>query len=200
MHYSTLTSVIETPGCFKVPCAGMTEKRVSLSRQSIDLPTTKVVDGKGNPLVVSALINYRVRDPKLALFNVENVKNYVNNNGTGVLKTVTGIHSYSDLKTNCAQVNVELAETLQPLVKCAGVEILSFVLNELNYAPEIANAMLKTQAAAALVESRHIIVQGAVSITCDAIGQLCTQVSSFDSTMHPADTCIRTSVDAPGRK
>ncbi len=182
-HYSTLSRVIDTPGCFKVPCAGMSMKRVSLARQSIDLPTTKVVDAKGNPLIVSALINYRVYDPKMAMFNVSDVRSYVNNNGTGVLKTVAGVHSYAELKTNSHQIDVELAETLQPLVRCAGVEIVSFVVNEMNYAPEIANTMLRTQAASALVESRHIIVQGAVSISCEAIEMLGTKVCTYEICM-----------------
>jgi hypothetical protein len=172
LHLSTLTQVIDTPGCFKVPCYGKTERRMNVARQTSELPNSKVVDTKGNPILISALINFRVRDARLAMFNVENVKRYVENNGTGVLKTVAGQHAYEDLKKNGDAINLELAKTLQPLVDCAGVEILSMVINELNYAPEIASSMLKTQAASALVEARHIIVQGAVSISLDAIAQL----------------------------
>jgi regulator of protease activity HflC (stomatin/prohibitin superfamily) len=172
LHLSQLTRLIDTPGCFKTPCFGRTERRVNVSRQTSELPNTKVVDIQGNPIMVSALINYRVKDAKLALFNVGNYHKYVKNNATGVLKTVAGSYAYDDLKRNGAAVNEELARTLQPLVDCAGVEVLSMNLNELNYAPEIASCMLKTQAAAALVEARHIIVQGAVDIAKEAIVQL----------------------------
>jgi regulator of protease activity HflC (stomatin/prohibitin superfamily) len=172
LHLSTLTQIIDTPGCFKVPCFGKSERRINVARQTSELHNTKVVDTKGNPILISALINYRVCDARLAMFNVSNVTKYVDTNGTGVLKSVAGQHSYDNLKQNGDAINLELAKTLQPLVDCAGVEILSMVINELNYAPEIANSMLKTQAATALVEARHIIVHGAVSISLDAIAQL----------------------------
>lgn len=54
----------------------------------------------------------------------------------------------------------------------AGIEIVSLVLNELNYAPEIAASMLKKQAAGAMLEARTLIVAGAVQIATDAITQL----------------------------
>ena len=45
-------------------------------------------------------------------------------------------------------------------------------LNELNYSTEIAAAMLKKQTAAALLEARQLIVEGAVSIAQGAISKL----------------------------
>jgi regulator of protease activity HflC (stomatin/prohibitin superfamily) len=42
-----------------------------------------------------------------------------------------------------------------------GVEIVSVTLSELNYAPEIASAMLKKQQAAARIAARELIVDGA---------------------------------------
>ena len=46
------------------------------------------------------------------------------------------------------------------------------LLNELNYAPEVASGMLKTQQAGALLEARTIIVEGAVKIALDAVKML----------------------------
>lgn len=65
-----------------------------------------------------------------------------------------------------------MCTVLQPKVLVAGATIYSMTLNELNYAPEIAQAMLKKQAAVAMVEARHLIVKGAVDIAFGALSQL----------------------------
>jgi aspartyl-tRNA synthetase len=52
------------------------------------------------------------------------------------------------------------------------VQVQSMTLNELNYAPEIAGAMLKKQQAGALLEAREIIVDGAVGIAIEAVKKL----------------------------
>jgi len=46
-----------------------------------------------------------------------------------------------------------------------GFTIISFRLDELSYAPEVANVMLKKQSAKAMVEARKVIVDGAVSLS-----------------------------------
>jgi len=45
-------------------------------------------------------------------------------------------------------------------------------LERLNYAPEISGAMLRRQAAQALVDARHLIVKGAVDIAREAVANL----------------------------
>ena len=54
----------------------------------------------------------------------------------------------------------------------AGAQVDSMTLNELNYAPEIASAMLKKQQAGALIEARELIAEGAVQISLDAVTRL----------------------------
>lgn len=54
----------------------------------------------------------------------------------------------------------------------AGIEIRSFSLKEISYAPVIAAAMLKRQQAQAMVEARQTIVAGAVDMTHSAVMQL----------------------------
>merc|ERR1712146_511816 len=62
--------------------------------------------------------------------------------------------------------------SLQPLLVVAGIEVSSMCLNDLSYAPEVAAAMLKRQQAAALVDARALIVEGAVRIAQDAVTRL----------------------------
>ena len=61
---------------------------------------------------------------------------------------------------------------LQERLNVAGVEIIETRLTHLAYATEIASAMLQKQQSAAILSARKIIVEGAVSITEDAIDRL----------------------------
>ena len=70
------------------------------------------------------------------------------------------------------QINQAMLDTITPLVRVAGAKVTSMLLNELNYAPEVASGMLKTQQAGALLEARTIIVEGAVKIALDAVKML----------------------------
>jgi regulator of protease activity HflC (stomatin/prohibitin superfamily) len=63
----------------------------------------------------------------------------------------------------------QMVDMLHHRVKAAGVLVISFELTDLAYAPEIAGAMLIRQQAAALLDARKIIVEGAVEMTSGAI-------------------------------
>ena len=71
--------------------------------------------------------------------------NYVTVNAHAVLKQVVSAHSYNELKSQTEVVNAALKASLEAKMTRAGVEITSMTLSELNYAPEIASAMLKKQ-------------------------------------------------------
>lgn len=54
----------------------------------------------------------------------------------------------------------------------AGILIHSFDIKEITYSPVIAAVMLKRQQAAAVVQARQTIVEGAVEIASSAVDQL----------------------------
>merc|ERR1711939_456862 len=113
-----------------------------------NLEAIKVVDAVGAPVMVSAIMNYQVVDPLRAMYSVDNYHENVMVNAQAVLKMVVGQYSYNELKSQTEHIN------------------------ELNYAPEIASAMLKKQQAGALIEARQLIVDGAVRIAGDAIKKI----------------------------
>lgn len=138
----------------------------------MDLPTSKIADAVGNPVMISAILNYHVKDAKRALLHVENRQKYVNTNAQAVLKQTVSMYSYDQLKGEHAEVNERMRAELQPLLEIAGIEVTSMSLNDLSYAPEVAAAMLKRQQAKALVDARTLIVEGAVKIAQDAVTRL----------------------------
>lgn len=160
------------PGCHWYNCVGREMKRIYTTRISVDVPTTKITDSHGNPLMVSAVLNYRFTDARAALLNVQNPTGYVNQQAQAVLKMVVARFSYDELKTEAESVTTEMVNALQPRVETAGATIESVSLNELNYAPEIAAAMLKKQQARALIDARQLIVKGAVDIAQTAVAML----------------------------
>lgn len=168
--YGTLTRMRAEPGCY---CDWPNVRRsISVKMLTVNLPDSKVADANGAPVVVSAILNYRVCDAKRAMFAVEDCNRFVLTNATAILKQVVGTHTYEELKTHAKEVNQAMADQVRPEVAIAGIHVESMQMNELNYAPEIAGAMLKKQQAGALVEARELIVEGACKIAQDAISRL----------------------------
>ena len=76
------------------------------------------------------------------------------------------------LRSNPTEVSDRFTAELQERLNVAGFEIIETRLTHLAYATEIASAMLQKQQSAAILSARKIIVEGAVSITEDAIDRL----------------------------
>merc|ERR1711939_1249546 len=172
LHMGQLTGMENKAGLHcAVPC-GMEVRHVSTKQCTMDLPTSKVADAVGNPVMVSAILNYRVVDAKRALLHVENRVQYINTNAQAVLKQIVSQYSYDQLKADHDEVNERMRMELQPLLHVAGIEVASMKLNDLSYAPEVAAAMLKRQQAKALIDARTLIVEGSVRIAQDAVSRL----------------------------
>jgi regulator of protease activity HflC (stomatin/prohibitin superfamily) len=149
--------------------------RVTSSVVSMDLPKTTVLEANGNPIEVSGICSYRVMDAQKALLDVEDFNDLVRLLAGAVVKNVCAEYPYEtpDPQAPCLRkenetVTSHLMRDLQVLVAPAGVQILQMRLNDLTYAPEIAQSMLMRQQAIAMVDSRRTIVEGAVQTVCDA--------------------------------
>merc|ERR1711907_120706 len=147
-------------------------KRVSTKQYAKEMPSQKIADASGNPVIVSAIVNYSVTDAKKAILNVQDVHEYVNTNAQATLKQVVSTYTYDQLKSMGAEINTRMRLQLAPWLEIAGVDVASICLNDLSYAPEAAAAMLKKQQAVALVQARELIVEGAVKIAQDAVQRL----------------------------
>jgi regulator of protease activity HflC (stomatin/prohibitin superfamily) len=76
------------------------------------------------------------------------------------------------LRGSTAQIAEHLKKEVQEKVDRAGVEILDARISHLAYAPEIAQAMLQRQQAAAIIAARQKIVEGAVGMVEMALARL----------------------------
>lgn len=192
-----------TPGLWCDNPYGRSIITVSTRQVSIDLKDLKVVDSRGNPLLISGVVRYFFRETLRTALEVENAHKYVEDQATAVLKQVVARFPYEALdggpclKTESAEISAELVNMLQDRVMAAGARIVSLSLSNIAYAPEVCGvvvcglvftvsrqisaAMLKRQQAFALVEARQAIVQGAVDIAIEATDELNTKGHPVDA-------------------
>ena len=178
LTWGKFTKVVKTPGLFFFNPCGVQFKVISVKQRTTDLPGVKLLDLKGNPVVVSGVVFWQIQGVKAATLSIENVYQYVNTTALATLKQVISKYPYEDdegghsLKTEAAALGGELQSTLQQRLAHAGVRVIAFNMTDLSYAPEIAQAMLVRQQAEAMVKARKLIVKGAVDISNDAVSQL----------------------------
>ena len=172
LHMGKLTRIETSPGLHWAPSFGREDRLQSTADIAWNVPELKVVDISGVPIIVSAVLVYRITDSKKALIDVSNVHRYVQSQASAALKIIVSRYTYEALKVESAQVQEQVVDALQEKLIVAGVQAVSMTLNELNYAPEIASAMLKKQQAQALVSAREMIVDGACDICLEAIKKL----------------------------
>jgi len=165
-------SVVE-PGMKILNPIGTELRLVSTARQTMALQDLKVVDTKGNPIVISGNIAYEIYSVKKARVDVVDYFSFLRQQAAMILRKVASQHSYDDLRTDhTGIVQTALRTTLQNAVADIGIKVLQFDLTDLSYAQEIAQSMLVKQQAEAMIEARRLITASAVSIACDAADQV----------------------------
>jgi hypothetical protein len=145
---------------------------VFVGLRSLNLEKSKVVDKDGNPIVVSAILNYFVEDPIKYVYNVQEIETYLENQASTVIKNISSKYSYDELKNEAEDITNIAVKKIQELVEVCGIRIEILNFNDLSYAPEIAQQMLVKQQAQAHVEARVMIVNSAVSIIEDTLNKL----------------------------
>ena len=153
---------------------------VSLRVRNFNSQILKVNDSKGNPVEIAAVIVFKVVDTSKALFSVDDYEQFVQIQSESAVRHVASEYPYDTfenedaltLRSNPTEVSDRLTAELQERLNVAGVKVVETRLTHLAYATEIASAMLQKQQSSAILSARKIIVEGAVSITEDAIDRL----------------------------
>ena len=154
--------------------------KVSIKVRNFATNTIKVNDLNGNPINIGAIVVWQVADTAKATFAVENVDDFIHSQAESALRHVATTHPYDSTDTTTIPslsgstdiVSAELAEEVAARATIAGLEIIETRISSLAYAPEIAQSMLQRQQAAAIVDARETIVDGAVSMVETALSQL----------------------------
>ena len=170
-------------------------RKVSLRVRNFTTQTSKVNDARGNPIEIAAVVVWRVVDTARSVFGVDNFTSYVHTQSESAVRQLARSYPYdafedTDVTTligDTSEVNANLLVELQERADDAGVQILEARITDLAYAPEIAEAMLRRQQAAAIVAARAKIVEGAVLMVRDAVRGLEEGEDGEDSIPLDAD-------------
>lgn len=157
------------------------KKKVSLRARNFDSERLKVNDLIGNPILISVILVWRVKNTYAAAFEVDDYENFVKVQTDAAVRKLAGTYPYDNfedhenvvtLRSGLAEVNHKLEKELEERLQIAGIEILEARIGYLAYAEEIASAMLRRQQASAIVSARHKIVEGAVGMVEMALEEI----------------------------
>lgn len=160
-------------------------KAVSLKTQTLDNGKQKVNDVLGNPIIIGAIVIWRVADPTRAVFSVENYQSYLSIQTDSTIRNTARLYPYDifdddetdavqekTLRGSALEIAANMRAELQKRVEDAGLVIEDVRITHLAYSEEIAAAMLQRQQASAIIAARQKIVDGAVGMVKMAIDKL----------------------------
>jgi len=164
------------------------EKAISLKVMTLSNSRQKINDLLGNPIEIGIAVTWRVVDTAKAVFNVDNYKEYLSLQCDSALRNIVRLYPYDaapgvdttgdgvadegSLRGSSELVARRIRDEIQAKVEDAGIEIIEARITYLAYAPEIAAAMLQRQQAAAIVDARAMLVEGAVGMVEMALARL----------------------------
>jgi regulator of protease activity HflC (stomatin/prohibitin superfamily) len=154
-------------------------RRVSVRIRNHESAVAKVNDADGNPIEIAAVVVWRVEDTAMALYAVDDFQTFVAIQTETAVRHIASGYPYTShhegelsLRENAEEITAKLSAEIGERVAPAGVSVLESRLTRLSYAPEIAQAMLRQQQAAAVVGARRTIVEGAVGMVQLALQRL----------------------------
>lgn len=166
--------------------------RISLSLRARNLESEKIKvnDKMGNPILISVILVWKVKDTFKSTFEVDNYENFIRIQTDSAVRKLAGSFPYDHfedekatvtLSTNFDDVNKALEREITERLEIAGIEVVESRIGYLAYAPEIAHSMLRRQQASAIVAARHKIVEGAVGMVESALKLLADkEIIKFD--------------------
>ncbi len=166
------------------------KQKISLRARNFENKPIKVNDKLGNPIMISVVLVWRVRNTYRAAFDVNDFEEFVMIQSETAVRKLASAYPYDtfddderddSLRSGLEDINNELEREMQERLDIAGIEVMEARINHLAYASEIAGAMLQRQQATAIVAARMKIVEGAVSMVEMALAQLkAKEIVDFD--------------------
>lgn len=169
-------------------------RKVTRRLETLECGPLKVNDAVGNPVDIGAVIVWHIEDAAKATLEVLDYKSYVKAQSETALRRLASSHPYDHVEleesTSASPADRKTAEEtltlrdggdaisqnllteLRSRMTTIGVAVDEARISHLAYSAEIASAMLRKQAAGAVVAARRLVVRGAVSIVENALSEL----------------------------
>lgn len=159
----------------------MIKKKISLRARNLETQPIKVNDKMGNPIMIAAVLVWKVENTYRAAFEVEKYEEFVKAQSESAIRQLAGAYSYDNIEDETAtttlrssheEINHVLEKEIAERLSIAGIVVIEARISHLAYASEIAGAMLQRQQATAVVAARQKIVEGAVGMVEMALSEL----------------------------
>lgn len=160
-------------------------RRVSLKTMTLDNDRQKVNDALGNPIIIGAIVIWKVVNPTKAMFNVDDYYTYLSIQCDSTVRNIARLYPYDlmeeeeneeehekTLRGSSQEIAESMKAELGKRMEEAGIVVEEVRITHLSYAEEIAAAMLQKQQATAVIAARRKIVEGGVSMVDMALEQL----------------------------
>ncbi len=157
------------------------KEKISLRARNLNGQALKVNDKSGNPIEIAAVVVWQVDDTARATFDVDNYGLFVQIQSEAAVRKLASSYAYDHgeddqatitLRDSTGLINEYLEQELNERLARAGVVVIEARISHLAYSPEIAQAMLQRQQAAAMIAARRQIVDGAVGMVEMALQRL----------------------------
>ena len=164
------------------------DKKISLKIMTLSNNKQKINDCLGYPVEIGIAVTWRIVDTAKAVFNVDNYKEFLSLQCDASLRNIVRLYPYDvapgidttgdgvaddgSLRGSSEIVASRIRDEIQTKVAEAGIEIVEARITYLAYATEIAAVMLQRQQAAAIIDARKMIVDGAVGMVEMALERL----------------------------
>ena len=160
----------------------LSKRKTTLRARNLDIEPIKVNDKMGNPIMIGAVLVWRIKDTYKVMFDIASgPTDFVQIQSDAALRQVAGMYAYDNndndkdaitLRSDSDEGSQRLEDELNSRIAIAGIEVIEARINYLAYASEIASVMLRRQQADAIIAAREKIVEGAVSMVQLALDKL----------------------------
>jgi hypothetical protein len=177
-YYGKYIGTCKEPGFYWIrPC---TDKNiVSLKSNYYNGNKLKVNDLDGKPVLLGAIVVWRVKDTAKVIFDVHDYKGFVVSQTESAIRYIGCKYPYEPKKHNEISlrggqeiINEELRNELEKRVWQSGIEIEDARITEIEYGNEIAELMLKSQTANSALIAKEKLVKGAVDLIDFSLNEL----------------------------
>jgi regulator of protease activity HflC (stomatin/prohibitin superfamily) len=156
---------IQGPGLFYLIPIFDTMTKVDLRVITVDVPKQDAITLDNVPVVVNAVIYYRIFDPKMAILNVEKYKVAIAQAAQTTLRSIIGQFVLDDVLSKKEKINNKLRDVIDKLSDPWGIKVESVETKEVLLPQGMQRAMAKVAEADREKKSRLIKALGELEAT-----------------------------------
>lgn len=153
----------------------LSRRRIDVSLRHWRSRPIEAVDANGTPIQVSVLLVWRVRETAKAAFAVDDHDRFLREQVEAAVARAVSRHPADDFRgesptlRDCERLGDHLGRLLATELRPVGIEVFSATPVRIDYAPEVAAAMRRSQIAALDAKHRRAVLDDVLSTVADTV-------------------------------